>query len=57
MKKTYGTKQNYKSISTMLTAGAKKPREVRIKVVKSKPKDTGYKIPKTPKVSGKGWGG
>jgi len=49
--KTYGTKKNFTSPSRDM----KKPRTVRLKVIPTK-KKASYKVPKTPKVSGKGWG-
>lgn len=53
--KTYGKKTNFTSPSSYMKKSTG-PKPARIGVIKSKPKDTGYKIPKTPKTSGKGWG-
>jgi len=52
--KTYGTKNNFTSPSNYMKKAAK-PRTVRLKVIPTK-KKASYKVPKTPKVSGVGWG-
>jgi len=52
--KTYGTKKNFTSPSNYMKKAAK-PRTVRLKVIPTK-KKASYKVPKTPKVSGVGWG-
>lgn len=54
-RKNSGASKKYKSTSEMILNYGKKPRKVRLKVNKGKkPK---YKVPKTPKDSGRGWGG
>ena len=55
-RKNSGASRGYKSTTELLAGAGKKPRKARVKAVKKKAKP-GYKIPKTPKVSGRGWGG
>jgi len=55
-RKNGGASRGYKSTTEMLLGWGKKPKKVRVKAVK-KGKKPNYKIPKTPKNSGRGWGG
>jgi len=52
-----GASKGYKSISEMITNFGMKPKKVKLKKSKKKkvPQKPTYKIPKTPKVSGRGW--
>lgn len=53
-RKNSGASKGYKSTSEMLTGYGVKPKRVSIKTAKRGAKPS-YKIPKTPKVSGRGW--
>lgn len=55
-RKNSGASKGYKSTSEMLTGYGKKPRTAKVKATR-KGKKPSYKVPKTPKVSGKKWGG
>ena len=55
-RKNSGASRGYKSTTELLKGAGKKPRKAKIKTVKKK-NTSKYKVPKTPKVSGRGWGG
>ena len=55
-RKGSGASRGYKSTTEMILNWGQKPKQVRIKAVKKKKKPS-YKVPKTPKSSGYGWGG
>lgn len=52
-----GASRGYKSITEMLTGKNKKSKVKKKAAPKSRGKKPSYKIPKTPKTSGRRWGG